>query len=674
MNTNKNATLKQSEAERQNPPTATADAEALAAVSWACVTGEVGYGDYDSETSLHDKLELIDAAIAGKAALAHTHTASSVTGLPTVAQTGDYADLLNTPTLAPVATSGSYNDLDDKPAIPTMPTSLPANGGNADTVDGMHATEFAAAAHTHNSYADVTHAHAISDITGLAGELDGKADAVHTHNYAASAHTHTIAEVSETSEKKIMTATERTKLEGVEAGANNYTHPATHAASMITGLATVATSGSYDDLSDKPTSMAPTAHTHAQSDITGLATALSGKANATHAHGTADVTGLADALATKADATHTHDYAESSHTHTVAQVSGTLPLTKGGTGATTAAAALTNLGLTATAGELNYMDGVTSNVQTQLDGKAESGHTHAQSDVTGLETALAGKASTGHTHTLASLGVTATAAELNKMDGVTATTEELNYVDGVTSNIQTQLDGKAASSHTHSGYAATNHTHNYAASNHTHDYAESDHTHDEYFSVNGGTINGETNVNGILRVKGQQAFYFNNNTQTIGTNNATGGTNIACGADATCNIGGAIQKTASVLPRSTNTYYCGNANFRWKGIYSAAAVNVSSDERLKRNIVPMDAETLTRFVEGLNVVSYNYNDDEETAKARIGLIAQDVRGVDADIAEYFVNEESDGMLSLAPADFVFPLIAAVQQLSARVRELEEKVK
>lgn len=31
-----------------------------------------------------------------------------------------------------------------------------------------------------------------------------------------------------------------------------YTHPATHPASMITGLAAVATSGSYADLSDKP--------------------------------------------------------------------------------------------------------------------------------------------------------------------------------------------------------------------------------------------------------------------------------------------------------------------------------------------------------------------------------------------------------------------------------------
>ena len=39
--------------------------------------------------------------------------------------------------------------------------------------------------------------------------------------------------------------------------------------------------------------------------------------------------------------------------------------------------------------------------------------------------------------------LTATAAELNILDGVTATTAELNYTDGVTSNIQTQLNAKA---------------------------------------------------------------------------------------------------------------------------------------------------------------------------------------------------------------------------------------
>jgi hypothetical protein len=57
----------------------------------------------------------------------------------------------------------------------------------------------------------------------------------------------------------------------------------------------------------------------------------------------------------------------------------------------------------------------------------------------------------GHTHLLAAgaTDVTATAAEVNILDGATLTTTELNYVDGVTSAIQTQLDGKSATGHTH---------------------------------------------------------------------------------------------------------------------------------------------------------------------------------------------------------------------------------
>ena len=47
--------------------------------------------------------------------------------------------------------------------------------------------------------------------------------------------------------------------------------------------------------------------------------------------------------------------------------------------------------------------------------------------------------------TLADLGITSTAAELNILDGVTATAAELNYVDGVTSAVQTQINTVVAS-------------------------------------------------------------------------------------------------------------------------------------------------------------------------------------------------------------------------------------
>ena len=61
---------------------------------------------------------------------------------------------------------------------------------------------------------------------------------------------------------------------------------------------------------------------------------------------------------------------------------------------------LASLGVTATAQELNYTDGVTSNIQTQLDGKAAASHTHDDRYYTETETddLLAAKANTGHTH------------------------------------------------------------------------------------------------------------------------------------------------------------------------------------------------------------------------------------------------------------------------------------
>lgn len=61
-------------------------------------------------------------------------------------------------------------------------------------------------------------------------------------------------------------------------------------------------------------------------------------------------------------------------------VGGTLPVANGGTGAATPAEALDNLGIAATVTELNYLDGVTDNVQTQLNSKSPI--SHASTDAT----------------------------------------------------------------------------------------------------------------------------------------------------------------------------------------------------------------------------------------------------------------------------------------------------
>lgn len=71
------------------------------------------------------------------------------------------------------------------------------------------------------------------------------------------------------------------------------------------------------------------------------------------------------------------------HEHSTEDVtSGTLPLKRGGTGAATAEQALKNLGITVSSALINYLSGLTSNVQTQLNSKAPSIHKHDASDTT----------------------------------------------------------------------------------------------------------------------------------------------------------------------------------------------------------------------------------------------------------------------------------------------------
>ena len=166
-------------------------------------------------------------------------------------------------------------------------------------------------------------------------------------------------------------------------------------------------------------------------------------------------------------------------------ITGTLAVSDGGTGSTTASGARTNLGLvigtdvephsdkltelatmnqntassladltntevqildgaTVTTAQLNRLD-ATSSVQTQLDNKQplDADLTALSSCQSGAAAALALLTSTevaildGCTSTTAELnvldGITSTTAELNILDGVTSTASEINVLDGITS-------------------------------------------------------------------------------------------------------------------------------------------------------------------------------------------------------------------------------------------------
>lgn len=77
-----------------------------------------------------------------------------------------------------------------------------------------------------------------------------------------------------------------------------------------------------------------------------------------------------------------------------------------------------------------------------------SAYTKAQSDARYAQSANNLSDLSSAATALTNLGVSATAAELNILDGATLTTTELNYVDGVTSAIQTQLDAKMTPTYT----------------------------------------------------------------------------------------------------------------------------------------------------------------------------------------------------------------------------------
>ena len=125
-------------------------------------------------------------------------------------------------------------------------------------------------------------------------------------------------------------------------------------------------------------------------------------------------------------------------------------------GVTSTAAELNILdGVTSTAAELNILDGVTSTTAELniLDGvTSTTAELNILDGVTSTATEL--NILDGVTATTAELnimdGVTATTAELNIMDGVTSTTAELNIMDGVTATTAeiNILDGDTAASST----------------------------------------------------------------------------------------------------------------------------------------------------------------------------------------------------------------------------------
>jgi hypothetical protein len=233
----------------------------------------------------------------------------------------------------------------------TLPTASASGLGGVKIGDGVTITDGVISVST--AYAAASHTHEISDVTSLQTALDGKASSTHSHaisdvtslqtaldgkqasgSYAAASHTHAASEVTDFSAAALAVVTWST----------------------LTGkptFATVATSGSYTDLSNVPSEFTPAAHNQAWSTITSTPTTLAG-------YGITDAVVSNDARLTDARTPTAH---KTSHA----------------TGGTDALSPV-DIGAAA-ASHAHAISDVTS-LQTALDGKASSTHSHAASDIT----------------------------------------------------------------------------------------------------------------------------------------------------------------------------------------------------------------------------------------------------------------------------------------------------
>lgn len=132
----------------------------------------------------------------------------------------------------------------------------------------------------------------------------------------------------------------------------------------------------WNGITNKPATFAPSAHTHPISDVTGLQTALDGKqaagsyAAASHSHVIGDVTGLQTALDGKQ----------------ATLVSGTNIKTVNGNNLLGSGDVV--IGGAAAWGSITGTLSSQTDLQTALNGKANSSHTHPSTDITDFNTAV----------------------------------------------------------------------------------------------------------------------------------------------------------------------------------------------------------------------------------------------------------------------------------------------
>lgn len=267
------------------------------------------------------------------------------------------------------------------------------------------------------SKANSSHTHAIADVTNLQTTLDGKASSGHTHKYAGSSSVGGAA----TSANKLNT------------DAGSATQPVYFANGIP--VATTYTLGK----SVPSNAVFTDTNTHYTSKNVVGATNATSNTSAALSNGSVYINSVENGVVTSS-----HKISGAGATTVTTDTNGNIVITSTDNN-TTYSAAGSSLGLVKSGGDVTISSGVIT--------VNDDSHNHTIANVDNLQTSLDAKQATvtGGASTITSSNLTASRALISDGSGKVAvsavTSTELGYLDGVTSAIQSQLDGKAASSH-----------------------------------------------------------------------------------------------------------------------------------------------------------------------------------------------------------------------------------
>ena len=273
-----------------------------------------------------------------------------------------------------------------------------------------------------------------------------------------------------------------------------------------------------------------------------------------------------------------------------------------------------------------------------------SSHTHTIANITNLQSTLDGKASSTHTHS-----------------GY-ASSSHTHSISNIT-NLQSTLDGKASSSHTHSGYASSSHTHNYAGSSSAGGAATSANKVNSTLSFTGystKSFNGSSDISVAIPSNTNQltngAGYITSSGSISG--NAATATKLATSRtiwgqsfNGTANVSGALTGVTSIT--ASGAVSCAS-------LTATGEVTAYSDQRLKSDIKPLQ-------IRGeLNPVTYS-----KDGKECIGFIAQEVQKLYPELV--LADESPEHLLSLNYAQLTAVLCAEIKELRNEINQLKHEI-